>query len=90
MSSIPAVFDVRVTFPLSKEPPFNGDLTGSTTVGEVLALALAHFKVTPDPQASYYLTLHGVRPPETESIDHVATGEEKQLPFRLVKELIQG
>jgi hypothetical protein len=82
------VIATRVTFPLSREKPYEAQDPPSTTVAQVLEAALGYFKVAPDGTTSYYLVDRGKRPADSTTLAELAVGD--RVDFRLVKELIQG
>ena len=81
---------VTVTFPLGKEGnPLKEDVASSTTVGEVLTQAKAHFGAVDEPNVVWYLTAHGTKQDAGTTVGQVA-GEAEAVSFRLVKEITQG
>lgn len=80
---------VTVIFPISVEGPYHAEESPQSAVGEVLATALTHFKVTQDPEYEYYLTHDGKRVPDENTVEQVAAKHEA-VKFTLVKELVQG
>jgi hypothetical protein len=80
---------VTVIFPISLEGPFHAQESREVTVGEVLMAAMAHFKVSQDPEHEYYLTYDGRRVADETPLSEIA-GEHEAVKFTLVKELIQG
>jgi hypothetical protein len=81
---------VMVSFPLGKDGPFHETVAATTTVGTVLAAAMDHFKVGPEPNVVWYLTAHGQRQPDGATVGAVAGKGEDEVAFRLVKEITQG
>jgi hypothetical protein len=80
---------VTVIFPISVEGPFHAEESRGATVGEVRQAAIAHFKVSQDPEHDYYLTHAGKRVADDTLVGDVAE-EREAVKFTLVKELIQG
>ncbi len=81
--------EVNVTFPLSHEGPYQHNSDPDVTVGQVLAAAMTHFGVTPEPNVDYYLTAHGQWQLPTTTIGDIA-GHAEAVAFRLIKEITQG
>jgi hypothetical protein len=85
---------VLVVFPLGTGEPYKADEDPETTVGEVLAAALAHFGLSAEP-GSRYLLGFGPKieePGESQTLESLDEGKPGKgtLKFTLVKELIQG
>jgi len=80
---------VTVIFPISVEGPFHAQESRETNVSDVLVVAMAHFKVSQDPEYEYYLTHDSRRLAGETPLGEIA-GEHEAVKFTLVKELIQG
>jgi hypothetical protein len=80
---------VNVTFPLGHEGPYQHTSAPETTVAQILAAAMAHFGVQPEPNVDYYLTAHGERQELTATVGDIA-GHAEAVAFRLIKEITQG
>lgn len=85
----PKGIEVVVTFPIGQGGPFQKEEDPATLVGAVLAEAMNHFQVQPQPGSNYYLTHDGGRESETLAVGGVA-GPAHAVKFTLVKELVQG
>lgn len=80
---------IGVRFELSQRKPFADAFPPATPVETVLAAAMHHFSVQPDPNTTYYLTAHRERQPGERTLAEVA-GHHDEIEFRMVKELVQG
>ena len=80
---------VRVTFPISKEGPYTGEVSPPTTVGTVLASAKDHFKVQDDTQFTYVLAHDGQEQNPATTVGSLA-GKSDHVHFTLVKKITQG
>lgn len=85
----PQGVEVVVTFPIGQGGPFQREEDPSATVGSVLAEAMSHFKVQPQPGSNYYLTHDGSREDDSLTVGGIA-GTAHAIKFTLVKELVQG
>jgi hypothetical protein len=81
--------EVKVTFPISKEGPYQADVSPETTVGSVRAAAMLHFKVQDDSQFTYVLAHDGMEQDNATTIGHIA-GHTRTVKFTLVKKISQG
>ncbi len=79
----------KVSFPVSKEGPFEQTYPDQMIVEGVRVAAMAHFKVSDDAEFSYVLTHHG-EPQDPESTLASIAGEAHTLDFRLIKVITQG
>ena len=89
VTSGPAIIHVVVTFPLTKQPPFQEAVEPTATVGTVRTAAMAYFGVSDDAQYRYYLTHDGAKLDNAATVGSIA-GHAQALKLNLVKELIQG
>ena len=88
--SVNQAIGVKVTFALSKKPPFGAGATSPTTpVQTVLAEAMDYFGAKPEPNTEYYLVAHGERQPGNRTVGEVA-GEAHEVVFGLRKEITNG
>jgi hypothetical protein len=79
----------KVSFPISKEGPFEETYPQDTIVEVVRVAAMAHFKVTDDGEFSYVLTHHGEREDPGRTLGSI-NDRAHALDFRLVKVITQG
>jgi hypothetical protein len=80
---------VRVTFPITKKGPYEGEVAPETTVGTVLVEAIHHFEVQNDSQFTYVLAHDGKEAADDLTIGSVA-GDAHEIKFTLVKKITQG
>jgi hypothetical protein len=90
MAETQTAIRVKVTFPLGKKGPFEGEFPPQTTVGQVLTEAMRHFEVQPEANLTYYLTARGDRQDPNTTLAQIAGEHEHEISFRLVKEVTQG
>jgi hypothetical protein len=81
--------ETTVRFPLAQGDPYHQREPATTTVGDVLSAALAHFQVRVDPASQYYLAEQGQQLAANLELSEVA-GQQDALNLTLVKVLIQG
>lgn len=79
----------KVSFPISKEGPFEETYPQDTVVEVVRVAAMAHFKVTDDAEFSYVLTHKGQRQDNSVTLESIDDGHHA-LDLRLVKVITQG
>jgi L,D-peptidoglycan transpeptidase YkuD (ErfK/YbiS/YcfS/YnhG family) len=85
----PKGIEVVVTFPIGQGGPFQKEEDPATPVGAVLAEAMSHFQVQPQPGSNYYLTHDGTREDDSLTVGGIAA-PANAVKFTLVKELVQG
>lgn len=80
---------VKVTFPITKKGPFEGEVSPEATVGTVREAAMNYFGVQDDSQFTYVLAHDGKEQDNSKTIGEVA-GTAKAVKFTLVKKITQG
>lgn len=81
--------DTVVSFPIGGRPPYRHWVDRNTTLGTVLAEAMAHFDVKDDATTTYHLVVHGDQVDAANTVGALA-GESHELKLTLAKEITQG